>query len=393
MLSLLLSVTVSAQGQDEKNDSLYKLLTTLRMNDCYDFEKNAKVILPRLYSENKRDSALLIIEYIRQNCVAYPFRQIKLLMEVEEGKITQDWCDSLFLAQILPRQPVYRPFFLVTPEYAPARRSGRYGFPEYVSDSTYNAFMRNMTESIMAKTDSNTVGYLVCRYYLDDIDYIYKRLARGDFPGTCLQAEYNRQVAELRPKLNNMRPHLSLLGGAWSPLGANKSLGNKIEFGFQVGGKTNHLGFDINFIGRFGSAKEPYTIVDGDNIGTTKRFGGGYVGGNMTYNIIRHGRYDAELFFGIGYDGFDDPRSDDDAETPHGVNAFSKNFGLTQRIFTSRDRVYWGIQLRYNMVSYRTGGGSDLSGNTLSLVLVYGYLGQPGARKDLENLGQVMGRQ
>jgi hypothetical protein len=391
LLALLIIMPLSSFAEGERTiyDPIYEKLTEFNANDCNNLQLNAKIILPQLYQENKRDTIIQILDYLRARCLNSEFRQMKLLMEIEDGLIPNTWCDSVFTLRVLSSGPRNYDW-----PYLPYRtRIQTTTLFNTTSDSAFTTFLRQITQNAMEKVDSNSIAYLICRHYLNDTAYIFRRLANHAYQGNCVQTEYDSTVADLRERLNELRIHASVFSGMWVPLGANKSLGNKLELGFQLGGRSKVVGFDITTLMRFMNAKEPYTIIKGDDTGTTKNFWGGYVGADLTLTLLRYGKYDAEIFGGIGYDGFGDGKSDNHSEIPRGMNALSKNIGLTQRLFPSDDRHYFGIQIRYNFINYFSGGGSDLSGNTISVNFLYGVISQPSVRSQLQNLRQPVKRQ
>jgi hypothetical protein len=89
----------------------------------------------------------------------------------------------------------------------------------------------------------------------------------------------------------------------------------------------------------------------------------------------------------MGFDGFDAIETDDNRNAKT-IGSFNLNLGFAFRHFLKKhDSKYLGIEMRYNWVNYATGGGSDLSGNTITLRLMYGLLGNSVKNKRLEALG------
>lgn len=90
--------------------------------------------------------------------------------------------------------------------------------------------------------------------------------------------------------------------------------------------------------------------------------------------IIRSGSYEAELQVGLGIDGFD---AIDSKESPKTIISLGNSIGVTQYFFAPSDFAHVALQTQFSFVSYDTGGGTDLSGNTISINLIFGLGGQP----------------
>ncbi|NUO81616.1 hypothetical protein HUU05_16215 [candidate division KSB1 bacterium] len=86
------------------------------------------------------------------------------------------------------------------------------------------------------------------------------------------------------------------------------------------------------------------------------------------------------MLAGLGWDGFDAIESDKNRKAKS-INSLNVNLGLGYRqFFKPYSTHYLSLEGRYNFVNYATHGGSDLSGNTITLRLIYGQLGN--ARKN-----------
>jgi hypothetical protein len=90
---------------------------------------------------------------------------------------------------------------------------------------------------------------------------------------------------------------------------------------------------------------------------------------------------------GIGYEQITAiPNENDYGEDDKILRSWNVNGGLVLKYYFKADK-YFGIHARYNLVNYSNFGGTDISGDYLSLKLVYGgltTLGKAERRKLLE---------
>ncbi|MCB2230025.1 hypothetical protein KQH82_04860 [bacterium] len=367
LILCLAAVSVSAQSQTD----LKALLSPPRPDSCRDYIRNAHQLIPPWYDQGKLDSVRLVIEFVEQECETSSFDRLKTLLAIESGEFETDLCDSALIDHVL---------------HGYYHRSGRspdwltlliWGERIPLSDTTaYSRLVDSLTARLIRETDSTSAAYVVLMDFTGDYDYIRKRLHRGAYPGTCLQEAYNREIAYWLERRYRGRIHLAALTGIWMPQHAASVLGNKAELGFKIGWRGERLGTEGTVIFRFLDAKREYVVRQDGKEDRGRSFFGGYVGADLAYEAIRSETYALALIGGIGLDGFGHGSSKDDDDNTSGVNSLNLNIGAEYRLACNRTRTrYVGVQGRYNVVNYATGGRTDLSGNAVSLELIYGGLG------------------
>jgi hypothetical protein len=156
------------------------------------------------------------------------------------------------------------------------------------------------------------------------------------------------------------------------PNGSNKVLGNHPTLGMSTGYKYNNIQYDLTMIIRFLKSKEPYAVKHGGVLDTTEYFFGMYLGGDVGYILSDSKQHRISLTAGIGWDVLHTvEESDDTRKVLHSLNL---NTGFKYQFFINKYHSwYLGIQGRYNIVKYNTGGGTDLSGNVITLSFLLGY--------------------
>jgi hypothetical protein len=103
----------------------------------------------------------------------------------------------------------------------------------------------------------------------------------------------------------------------------------------------------------------------------------------------RKGKSEIDVVGGIGYDGFEAISEDVDAGIgSKSINSLNINIGAGYRYYYKKNSgQYVCLQPRINAVNYANKGGSDLSGNTLSIRLIWGFSSNDGRDQQLQRLG------
>lgn len=356
-----------------QEDPMRDLLTKDKSPECGVYQHNARLLIPRLHEDGQLDSVDMILDYVDKICNDDFFKGYKTLREIDSGKSFDDWCDTDVIYDILTTRPAWlQPMWF------------DYSLHGDTTRQSYSYFLTGYANELMAVTEKNSMAHVLCRYYSNDLQHIFEQLSDSAYAGSCLQNAYDIKIAELRDRLGTRRGHWSIQTGIWNPLGNADILGPKLEIGGELGTRGKRFGLDLTFLFRFINAKNEYVVRHDGELITTDHFFGGYLGGSLVYQLIKRGPVGLECFTAIGWDGFDAYHEDDESKS---INTVNFNFGLNTMLWTNRERTrYVGLQTRYNIVSYDTDGGTDLSGNTLSLNLVFGYIGNASATDEAKRL-------
>ena len=349
-----------------QDDDIHDLLIEFRAGECPDYILNAEFLIPQYNDEGRFDSIYVILDFIEDRCGPEHFADYKILHAIEIGDPPENLCENILVDEILDGEARVRRFWGRDDIFSDDPMSDDYEF------SPYQNFIRNMAESLLPRTDTNSITHLVCRHLAGDNDYVMRRLSRREFDGTCLQKEYDKRITNVDEEFRKFRLHAAGGIGIWIPRGESELLGNKLEISGELGGKRGRFGFDLSGAVRLLESREFYELYYNEQLVRTDDYIGGYIGGTISGELLRLRRYGLDLFAGGGYDGF----SATIGEETRGVDSYNINFGLRMRYQYNKERnQFFGLQLRYNIVDYDTNGGSDLSGNTISLNVIYGYLG------------------
>ena len=379
---LFCSIASGQNDSDSTNNRLYELLTKYRINECNDFAVNACILIPDYYYDGKIDSVNMIIDYIDGHCPRNAFSPLKNLLLIESGDFPEDWCDSAAIDDMLQVPYSHNLIdILILYRSLPIDDSG------YLPDNPpYIDFLQNLALNLSLQTDTSSVEHLVCRYYSGDLDYPIARLHNNDFAGYCIQNRYDQRVDYIKAELRKFRSHWQLQTGIWIPNGSSRLLGEKLETGGSIGIRDNSWGVDLTGLARMLNSKNNYFVEINDTLAQTDFFFGYFLGLDIEREIVHWGCFEFEGFAGIGYDGIETSNSENDKEHKT-LGAFNFNLGLNNRIFFNKTRNYYlGLKARYNIANHKNKGGSDLSGNSFSLCLTFGKLGNDYAIEQAKKL-------
>ena len=171
------------------------------------------------------------------------------------------------------------------------------------------------------------------------------------------------------------RQNVGFLVGSWMPQGNNKLLGNHPEIGVQLGGESKFWRADGIFSYRCSRARNRYTVDSLGHSVTTDEFNSWMLGVEGGFKFLRSSTFSADVFAGLAYDVIFSIEEAGDPEEPVSHSSLAASIGLRQRFFLNqRSGRYIGAIVRYSLVDYDNPGGTDLSGNTLSISFIFGWI-------------------
>jgi hypothetical protein len=160
------------------------------------------------------------------------------------------------------------------------------------------------------------------------------------------------------------------------PRGNISALGSHPLIGFQIGSAWKNLSLDFEFSLRFTNAPKDYQTVQYGYIYDTRYHVGTYLGLDGAYAIQRFQKHQVNALFGVGYDNLTLLKaSSEDADDAKNISSINLNAGIGYKYYFKRNQ-YIGLLGKYNLLFYKNRGGTDLSGNAVTLTLVYGFIGR-----------------
>ena len=161
--------------------------------------------------------------------------------------------------------------------------------------------------------------------------------------------------------------HWAVNAGVWIPTGELVTVGTHPILGLQWGFRHKIHDFNLTVDFRFLNTKEPYEVMREGTIYSLNDFFGGYLGVDYICYLAVDSQIDFGILLGAGYDGFDVSVP----TKPYEIDSFNFNAGIRLNLY-GKGRNYLGIQPRYNFINYGNKGGTNFSGNAISLQLYFG---------------------
>jgi hypothetical protein len=349
---------------------MHQLLTQDDPNTCRKYHYNFERKAPRLYDADQRDSILDIIEYIKTECGPASNLEIaRILLLADMGGFSDSLIGSSTISQML--------WFRSEQEYLLdwQRRSLLYGYPRNL-DNTYDnfhSFLTGIAEQAASDPEISPMGQTIGLYYSGQFDSAFTRVQSNELEGTALRENYDDFVQRVKNEFSR-RGHIGFQVGDWIPKGNINRLGKHPDIGLQLGGEGNLFRGDAVISYKFLSAKEKYQVDSLGQLVPTDEFNCWLFGAEGGVKFIDRGRISTDLFIGVGWEVLLSvvEAGDPNTQKTHSSPFFS--FGLRQRIFLDkRSGWYVGGAVRYSIVDYSNSGGTDLSGNALTVSIVTGW--------------------
>ena len=181
-------------------------------------------------------------------------------------------------------------------------------------------------------------------------------------------------MRQVRPR-NRPGVHWGGTLGWWSPMGKLRTMGNHPQAGFITGGTISDFLFGFQMkIGFLNTPIHYEAVVDGE-LYETRNFTQVFLGIHGGINVFSDPVNAFYITGGAGYDGIDplkhSHRQEDSTDVSHMINSLNLNTGLTYKRIIN-ERRFFSVMMRYNFLDYRNRGGSDLSGNAVTVGFAYG---------------------
>jgi hypothetical protein len=250
-----------------------------------------------------------------------------------------------------------------------------YGISQPVDNThdNFTKFQADLAERLTSDSTLTPGGRTLGLFYSGSFDSAFSFIQSDQMKGTALRKSYDNFVARTKQEYPS-RGNISLLIGSWRPRNNLSLLGNHPEIGMQMGGEGKLWRFDGIISYRFLSAKNKFTVDSLGHLVSTDKFNSWLFGAEVGLKFLDKSTFSTDIFAGIGYDVIYSVTQSTDPEEYVSHGSLSINFGLRHRIFLDR-RTGWYIGgiARYSMVDYNNPGGTDLSGNTLTISIVTGW--------------------
>ncbi len=347
---------------------------------CPDIAFSASTLIPDYHRGGQVDTLRALLQYWEKQCgITEPMMRFTILWQIQTREFDDAWLPALL------------PDFL--DDYRDAATADDESLANYYFDfdawayfalhPDYNDYTRSMASELQQLPDITAAESFLTLFYAHDFEKAVEQLNSGLLADTSIDSLYlqrERELQQLQETQTEGRQKQSLPGfhagfsfGTWMPTDKLRQLGNHPQIGLLTGGNTENMLFQLQLNLGFLEAPQEYVAEIGGILYETTDFLQVYAGLNTGFDMLSNPRHSLYITGGIGYDGID-PRNN--AEREEGVtgmiHALNINAGITyHRIFD--EKRFFSIIVRHNFVDYRNNGGSDLSGNVVSIGIGYGF--------------------
>ena len=388
----------------QKSNSAIEQMVSRHVPDKYDVNYNIACLAPGLYRDGKIDTVTAMVNYCDDRFgPGYITVPLGILLNIKSGTFKEelkkddevpgnegDYYERYIIAFLVNYHNVH---------YGTATL-GRYEDSRKEYD-TYFAFLAEVAGSLLNKPGLSPVEQFLVRYLHQPSELMMDELERPAYNNTRLQKAWRAYEYKSR---HFSGTSLGLIGGVWMPQGNLSTLGAHPYLGFILGGKMDKLTIDVNINFRFLTTPNYYFVqVDGVQYASNYFFGG-YIGLDGAYELFRNKKHELDVVAGIAYEGFDAFRDNGNSNNNNNnnngpqksINTLNLNVGAGYRYYLkhkykgyknqwgtlnmqarqSENLSYVGLQAKYNFENYNNSGGTDLTGNSFTLSLIYGGFGR-----------------
>jgi len=363
LIFFIFSMSFGAVAQIDNLDNLM----TRKYISCEDVRYNCSFLIPDYYQKGKLDSVNLLLDYLEKRCGGIEeIRITRLLFSIQNGTFNEKQINATTFYELMS----YNRLKMNTSQF---ERYGM-GFYDWGSSDYLDAFYRNFTlklaNSLKDKQLTPTEQFFVNFYADSSAVKIGKLLNSNDYAGTLIQQRYKSYKDSVK---RIPAGHLGFYTGCYIPLGNNQILGNKLLLGFRFGSKfyKNYLNFCLN--AKIGKAKDEYFVMHENQLTKTDVASGAYIGAEYERVLFASKKTAFLCALGFGGENTTAIQADTDADIKSKI-LWTTNFngGLGIKHYYGFDR-YIGLSASYNYLNLNNKGGTDLSGNALSIRLAYGF--------------------
>ncbi len=373
----LFFVSLTLQAQNPLDKRIKPVIT------CFDVAYNAFELIPQYHQRGDLDSVLVFVNYWEKRCGVSEYSQrVRTLFDIERIVFDESKIDAAFF-ETLTSFVSYTSWKngIDSANYNPYESYHRFfEDPNLVlSFDTYTSlWARDLLFRMINKCDEE---YQILTLYAEKIDTFYALLNENSCPGSKMGSIYRMKLNEYK-KLPDF--DWGLIAGYWIPQGNASLLGNHPSLGIYGGLQTKRWLINCTILFRFFAAENEYFVIEDGVELETDHFFGGYIGADIGYQLMKSDKSRLYALSGIAFDGFDALAGDED-EPSKTINSLNLNLGIGYRQFIT-DRFYIGVEARQNFVNYKNSGGTDLSGNTQSIRLLFGFMDNAIKNQRLKNL-------
>jgi len=364
ILIILISSMALGQEIDVEN------LMTKRSLSCYNVYYNCTLLIPEYYENENYDTLQAIMNFWENKCgQSDEFIRCRILLSIDNNTFTEDLYDASIISTVL----FYKRRASAL-DYSAEETDSSHYWTEYFVVDNLDRFTFELSKKLLDRADLSITEIFFLRMFSNDFNNTFQMLTREEFNDTKIQEYYYREIGNSKQKVVG---HGDVLAGVWIPLDNLSIVGTHPSIGFRGGLMYRKLTADATLGLRFGKSPNEYQVQMNDSIWNTTHFLGVYIGLDLGYELFRFENISFNLIGGIGYDAFDALEVNEtcSCETSRkSLGSLNLNIGLGNKYYI-KNWNYIGVDLKYNIVDYNNPNGTDLSGNAITLNVIFGFIG------------------
>jgi hypothetical protein len=322
-------------------------------------------IIPIYYWDNASDSLFSLMAFWQHHCEGpEPLVRFRTLYTIETNTFSDDWYPDNILDLLYDYEEM-----VTTHEDGPWYYD-HFDREFFTVDEDFSKFTRDLADNLKPYTDLQPVERFFVDFYSHDFRKAFRMLESGALGGTRIDSLYrqrNHRVITARKR------YLGAYLGLWSPGGNLSTLGNHPQIGFFSGSSRNRAVFNFNFLMVFGNAANPYHVVANNTLFTSENYLSLHMGFDGGLAVVKTTNSALIASVGLAYEGFESLTlgQQEQYEMSNFIGTFNLNLGLQYR-FMHFDGSLFGLQAKYHFVNYQNPGGTDFSGNVVTVGLFFG---------------------
>ena len=340
----------------------------------------APVILPELVQKEDWERVQNFLENWKRSEVPNEefIFSIGLLSSIESGKFTMyqlpcavfDLLDSYSRGlKVEAGSSQFRYYIAVT---------NRYSFDATEDARKLFVFTRSWARRLIVTQKLDSTESFLCRVFAGYIQNPGAVVRRNKESYAALNAFRedleNNNNRYFTARRNRRVGTAGIMVGSWSPTGNLRTLGTHPSVGVSLGIRNKMNEYDLVWSFRFlHPTPGSYTYLRHDTLFTSDYYDGGYIGFDYTRYVVHQPHFELGFISAVGYDYFS-VASGFGGEyhiQPLNVGSFDFSNGVRLKYFFHR-RSFIGLAAKYHLIHYSNEGGTDLSGNAVTVDLIYG---------------------
>ncbi len=348
-------------------------LITEKTPNCENIANNSTHLIMKYCNMQNYDSAKLILNFWQSKCGnSEPIIRTKILFSIKEKSFNEQLYDTTIVDFVLNYMKRIEADSL---EYIYNYDKFYWGYTPI--NGNYDKFTQKLANDLLTTQNENSLEQLFCKFYSNILkNPISEIQSTTKYNKTKLKSYYIKKINKYINK-PDIHIHIGVFAGVWIPTGNAKLLGNHPSWGFQGGCKYKKMTYDITFALKSLNSRNDYIILREGKLDTTNYFFGGYIGLDISRDLIKINQHQFDIVGGIAFDGFSSIYTNKQDNNPnndkeHEIYSLNINLGLGYKYYFISKKSYIGLQGKYNFVNYNNKGGTDITGNCITFSLLLG---------------------